>query len=794
MNGSNAETVTDPRGTARDGDYELLGPILNTYLLLYLGVAAGHATLLSPSARPWMLATTAVTLALGLVLRLALYLGRLRPRHTETVIWSLLLTMTANPFMHMAVTGDVHQTTGLLFVLALAGYFIPSLRQLLAYQTAVLAGWMVMLPNLDPSGAFAAHYGFFLGMAVGFAAVLRMARFKLLDQAARLAASTAMIESLLESLPVGVLASAADGQVAFANHEAARLLETPVERLTGMGLDHPDWRLFDEDGRPQSAQRVSAMLEAAPAGDTASLVVGRKRADGRILWLAIRAFSVDPALGDGIRRVVTFADITERLEAAWAVVESERLLRSIIERVDLAIIGTDASGRVTRFNAAAEQLTGYPRRRALGWTPETLLDYRRQNLEPRIDGYVTSRSGEAIPVRLNRLPLGEARSVVWVVRDMRPDLQREREARLVDKMAALEVLAGGIAHDFNNLMLVVFGNIDMARDAEDRVARECLDAAMQGLDQARDLTRQLLAFTADNEPLIEAVDVVAVLRDVTRLTCSGTDIDIGWQIADVSPVAGDLGQLHQLFVNVILNARQTMQGRGRMRIEVGPDEAFVRVTVGDADAAGSGAGIDAAVEPPKGHGAGLGLALARGIAERHRGSCEVSWHAGRGTTITVRLPVADVSLVGAEKSRPGTAVKVESPPREAANDGSRALIMDDDEMVREALSGMLEHLGYAVDAVSDGAAAISRYRQRWLAGDPPEIVILDLTVKGGLDGASAARRITEINPQACLVVASGYSDGAEMADHRSYGFRAALRKPFRIADLERAVRAARDAA
>jgi CheY-like chemotaxis protein len=381
-------------------------------------------------------------------------------------------------------------------------------------------------------------------------------------------------------------------------------------------------------------------------------------------------------------------------------------------------------------------------------------------------------------------PEGEYLGMRGITRDI-TEVKRAREEQVkTQKLESLGLLAGGIAHDFNNLLTAIVGNISLAEfqrnnpEAVTDLLKEAEDAAVQ----ARKLTQQLLTFAKGGEPVKTVVAVGPLVRETTAFTTRGSDVMCEFSLPDdLWPVAADEGQLSQVFHNLAINAVQAMPDGGTLTIgamNVFPlteAKRYVAITVTD-----TGVGIPAKHLPKifdpyystKHHGSGLGLATCHSIITKHGGTIKVKSTPGAGTTFTVRLPATEQA-----------AIPEKEPPRELPRGSGRILVMDDERPVRKIAQAMLASLGYTVECVSNGDEAIERYRERLKEDNPFDVVILDLTVPGGKGGRETARDLLVIDPDARLIVSSGYSAEAEMADYREIGFCAILGKPYRMQEL-----------
>jgi CheY-like chemotaxis protein len=250
---------------------------------------------------------------------------------------------------------------------------------------------------------------------------------------------------------------------------------------------------------------------------------------------------------------------------------------------------------------------------------------------------------------------------------------------------------------------------------------------------------------------------------------------------DLWPVAADEGQLSQVFHNLAMNAVQAMPDGGTLTIgamnvfSLTEARRYVVITVTD-----TGVGIPEKHLPKifdpyystKHHGSGLGLATCHSILAKHGGTIKVKSTPGRGTTFSVRLPAAAQAVIPENEPR-----------QEVARGSGRVLVMDDERPVRKIVQAMLESLGYSVKCTSDGNEAIECYREQLEEGCPYDVVILDLTIPGGKGGKETVRDLLKFDPNARVIVSSGYSTDAVLADYQDYGFCAILGKPYRLQDL-----------
>ena len=361
------------------------------------------------------------------------------------------------------------------------------------------------------------------------------------------------------------------------------------------------------------------------------------------------------------------------------------------------------------------------------------------------------------------------------------------------KLESLGVLAGGLAHDFNNILAAAMGYLSVARlSASDTQVQNDLDEIGRALQRARELTQQLLTFSRGGAPVKVVVDVPAVVQEAADFASHGSDLRCAVELRPgILPIEADPGQISRVLQNLVRNAGDAMGPAGEVLIRaenmeqvpaelgLGPGR-YVHIAVSDTGVGIPEHALGKIFDPyfttkQKSHG--LGLAMVYSIIANHGGRITVESQLGVGTTMHIYLAAAsrtDVTL----------------PPVLLPATGSkgRILVMDDDESVRAMLSRLLELLGFSAAFAHDGREAIEIYQDARRAGRPFDLVLMDLSVPGGMGGQEAMRRLRELDPAVRAVVVSGYSDDPVMAQFREHGFRGVLRKPFDIEELRAAIR------
>lgn len=378
-----------------------------------------------------------------------------------------------------------------------------------------------------------------------------------------------------------------------------------------------------------------------------------------------------------------------------------------------------------------------------------------------------------------------------MLRDMEERRGLEEQLRQAQKMESIGTLAGGIAHDFNNILNIIQGysSLIASQSAENGEISESVKVINEAIKRGAGVVQQLLTMARKTEANLEATDINALVTGLIELL-KGTfpkNVELKLQLAEQLPaIMADSSQINQALLNLCVNARDAMSRGGRLTIKTalinaadaklnggGTSDRLVTIEVGD-----SGSGMDENVrrrvfEPfftTKQKGTGLGLSVVYGIVKNHGGAIEVQSEPGRGSTFRISLPV--VSIEASDDARE---------PAHAGNgsghNGDRsatALVVEDEEATLHLLRNLLAERGYRVITAMDGEEAAARYVHN---GDDIDVVLLDLDLPK-ISGTEVLRKIRTKNPNARVVITSGYLEPELKAALMHEGVTHFISKPY----------------
>lgn len=373
---------------------------------------------------------------------------------------------------------------------------------------------------------------------------------------------------------------------------------------------------------------------------------------------------------------------------------------------------------------------------------------------------------------------------------------------------AISLTAAGVAHDFKNALQTIKSNLELAVVNSPTGGRVeiFLNEAHLALGDAEILAHQMLAFTRGEGETKRVFALGDLLRRVSRLCSAGSGIRCKLFLpSGLRCVEGDPTQIYQVLHNLVINASQAMPSGGTINLIADNADLYAgnpysmppgRYTV--ASVKDRGCGIRPEILPhifgpnftTKPDGSGFGLASCQAIVDRHGGAIRVASKVGVGTEFLVFLPSTDATADPANEFPPGRSPNITATLTAAAGGSGRILIVEDQVDVARATGGLLKHLGYESIHSANGEEAIASYREHLDSAEAIDVVLLDMTLPGGLSGMEVAKEIRRIDPLARIVATSGYFEEGSLAKGRTGEFAAILPKPYSMATLSEVMEAA----
>jgi two-component system cell cycle sensor histidine kinase/response regulator CckA len=571
-----------------------------------------------------------------------------------------------------------------------------------------------------------------------------------------------------------------------------------VDRLSAAldRLNHEPFDVMLLDLSLPDADGLDTLIRAHTEAPKIPIVVLTGHDDEALAVRAVRAGAQDYLVkgrmdGDLLVRSIRYA--SERGRAVEALERREEHYRSLIENsMDLISI-LNLDGTIRYVSPSHERLLGYPLDALVG---RNVLSFVHAEDRPRVQtALVNGNNGRPVECRIRhcdgswRMLESFSRDLTHVAgvngmvvnaRDITERKHLEEQLHHSQRLEAVGRLAGGVAHDFNNLLMVITGYSHMLLDAmhTSDPARQELEQVVKASERAADLTRQLLAFSRRQGVRASLVNLNILVEEMDRMLrrVLGEDIQLTVKLApELKTVRADPGQIEQVILNMVVNARDAMPSGGQLLIETrnSADPNRDRVTIAISD---TGVGMDSQVlsrvfEPfftTKEHGTGLGLATSYGIIKENGGDLRVDSAPSKGTTFRIELPVAE-----------RTSDDMESPNASQAPNGTETiLLVEDEDGVRRVVESMLKRHGYQVIAAAsskDALAAADGHR------GVIDLLITDM-VMPGMSGRKMAECLAARRPDMKVLYVSGYGDAKAQSDTHF------LQKPFSTEELATKIR------
>ncbi|HNW33381.1 MAG TPA: PAS domain S-box protein [Candidatus Ozemobacteraceae bacterium] len=495
-------------------------------------------------------------------------------------------------------------------------------------------------------------------------------------------------------------------------------------------------------------------------------------------------------------------------------------LPAILAAISEAIIAADAEGRILLLNEAAERFSGWSSAEAEGrsFTDVIHLVGERSgdslgNPIPRLlagevfpseteGALMVSRNGSHRLVAISgALPKAESAmsdGIVVVIRDITGEVRQAEEVQKAQRLDSLARMAGGIAHDFNNLLTGFFGFLGLAQlevEPGSRIA-ERLTQAGKGLERARELSTKLLTFSRGGVLSTSRLSLPGLIREAVRFALCGSSITATFAIPDdLAPVKADEKLLTQILHTIALHAAGVTRAGGSISVKADTRQitrksglplntgSYVCVTIRDEGPNISRETRQHLFDPffhvlPDSGGFNLAFCYTQ---MRHQGGLLTTDAAPEGGSLyQIWLPASTSSILPRQHLKQAVATGAG-----AAGPRRRVLVLDDETLVRDSLTAILERLGYETEGAATGEEAVARLQAAQDSGNSFALAFLDLTIQGGKGARETLPHLLEIDPRLISVITSGHSASPFVTDCRRHGFAAALVKPFDIDAVEK---------
>ncbi|MEX1138427.1 MAG: PAS domain S-box protein [Bacteroidota bacterium] len=614
-------------------------------------------------------------------------------------------------------------------------------------------------------------------------------------------------QGLIENSSDGIVLLSREGVISYTGPSTARILGYVVEDFTGrVGFEfiHPDDRA--------NAERVFRELINNPRKVTLLEFRLRNKAG---VWLWIEATANNLLDEPGIQAVVlNYRDITGRKSIEEALKKSEIEYRNLFDRANDAIFIFEPQGEtILEANDKACRLYGFTKDELLGRSLKDLtkdisrgefeiMELMRHKSSRNFETVHFNKAGEPMEMLVNSSVVEYAgrTAIMSIIRDITDLRKLEHQLRQAQKMESVGTLAGGIAHDFNNILSIILGYTSLIKRGkiEGKRFEEGVDTIAKAAQRGAMLVKQILTFARKADVVFESVKLNELITDLSKLLSETFPKTVTFEL-DLSPefpaIVADANQLHQVFLNLCVNARDAMPGTGMITIQTSMTDgltlqerfpearqseyAHIRIT-------DTGTGMDEKTrlrvfEPffttkGQGRGTGLGLAVVYGIVNNHHGFIDIESAIGKGTTFHLYFPIQMRTFEAMQQGK----VVVEEIP----GGTETILLVEDEQMLLSLVKELLEGHGYKVLTAYDGAEAVDTYER---LGKEIDLVLTDIGLPK-LSGWDVCRRILARNPGAKVIVASGYIDPNVKSDLKDSLAKEFIHKPYLPEDVLRRVR------
>ncbi len=569
---------------------------------------------------------------------------------------------------------------------------------------------------------------------------------------------------------------------------------------------HSPWDyspLHQPDGR-DSKEKATEIIHAAIDGVPQRFYWKHSRKDGSLLDAEVSLNRVD--YGSGIIMQAIVRNITERKQAEEALRESEEKYRLLFEESLDAVFTTKPTGEFTDMNAAGIKLFGFDSKEEmlrvaqaeeLFWNPDNRNKYQewmsKQGFVKDYEVECKTKEGKKLTVLETANAVRDSQGIVvayrGILRDITAHKQLEKQFLRAQRMDSIGTLAGGVAHDLNNVLAPIMMAVEVLQSKfSDEESKRILNTLEKSSKRGSDIVKQILAFGRGVEGDRVIIQPKHIIREIERIAMETFPKSIQFRTLvpkDLWPILADPTQIHQVLLNVCVNARDAMPKGGVLSVSAenfhvdehyagmnieAKEGRYVVLTVADTGTGIPGAIMDHIFDPffttkEIGKGTGLGLSTALGIVRSHGGFINVNSEEGRGTSFKVYLPA---------QLKDQEAVKETVRPQLPQGKGELILVVDDEASIREIAKFTLEANGYQVVTANDGVEAISIFARD---EGTIKLVLMDLMMPG-MDGPATILALQMMKTSAKIVATSGEMSRGGTVIEAIPGVSAFLKKPY----------------
>lgn len=623
------------------------------------------------------------------------------------------------------------------------------------------------------------------------------------------------LRTVTNGLPLLIVYLDPKFRLRFVNRIAEHWLGRPNTSLVGQHLSE----IHGKEG----FEKILPFFNKALAGNRQAFDERVKYPDGKVRDIHIIILPHLDTAGHLQGLYAMVLDISERKQAERKALEGEKQIRDILNNIVDATLTINEQGIIESFNPSAESTFGYSSAEILGQNiaclmsetdQERLDSYINLHLEPDHSKVVGQGPCELLLLRKDggtfpgELVIGLIRyrtscTFICTFRDITDRKNAERKLRQAQKFDAIGRLTSGIAHDFNNLLAIILGNLQLLEQSlpDDASEQKRVRTAVNATQRGAALTSRLLAFARQSalEPtVVNLTDLVSEMTELLKRTLLKTISTEFVLPDDIWLTRVDPGQLENVVVNLVVNARDAMPEGGKLSIEIANQHInlndaadfpglsagdYVTLAISDNGCGMAPKVLERVFEPffttkEKSKGTGLGLAMAYGFVKQSKGSIDIDTEVGRGTTVTLYFPRTESAQIK-------TRTRVD-PSKTLPVGHERILVVEDEADVREVATAMLGQLGYQVFSAENGPAALVV-----LQSQPDiDLVFTDMVMPNGMTGVDLANAVQHSYPNMKALLASGYAREVLLARNESLQYSNILQKPYTRQALAYAVREA----